>query len=153
MSSCTMVEDTDGIRARLYPLQNDIEDTSKRTLFTNILFKLSKIEREIKGVSRTQLIHISREKEKIEKGFLETPEAEAQAKAIIKHWSRVHDGHWESNFVFLSEELEREKTKIFGLNDRVLEDTLLLEYEMLDTMLGILKDEYDAVQAFKVKVD
>jgi hypothetical protein len=148
-----MLPEADGIRSRLISVQDDIEDNNKRTLFTNILFKLSKIEREIKGVSRTQLIHVSREKKKIEKGFLETPEAEAQAKAIIKHWSRVHDGHWESNFVFLSEELEREKIKIFGLKDRVLEDTLLLEYEMLDTMLGILKDEYDAVQAFKVKVD
>jgi hypothetical protein len=148
-----MLPEADGIRSRLISVQNDIEDNNKRTLFTNILFKLSKIEREIKGVSRTQLIHISREKEKIEKGFLETPEAEAQAKAIIKHWSRVHDGHWESNFVFLSEELEREKTRIFGLKDRVLEDTLLLEYEMLVTTLMVLKDEYDAVQAFKVKVD
>jgi len=148
-----MLPEADGIRSRLISVQDDIEDNNKRTLFTNILFKLSKIEREIKGVSRTQLIHISREKEKIEKGFLETPEAEAQAKAIIKHWSRVHDGHWESNFVFLSEELEREKTRIFGLKDRVLEDTLLLEYEMLVTTLMVLKDEYDAVQAFKVKVD
>lgn len=150
MSTCIMASDeTDGIRSRLFSIQDKILDNSTRTLFNTITLKLDKIEKEIKGVSRVQITHVSREQKKIADGELATPEQEAQSAAIIKHWSRVHDGHWESNFILLRGELDREKNRIFGLRDNVLKDVLLMEYARLEITLRTLEDEYNAVQAFK----
>lgn len=130
-------------------IQDNIIDPRKRILFSKIFNSLLKIEKELHGVSRTQITHTSRELKKIEKGLLSTPEEEAQAAAIIAHWSRVHNGHWENNFIFLREGLACEHARISELNDSELEEILLGEYISLEERLTQLNDEYLAVQALK----
>jgi hypothetical protein len=141
--------DYTGIRGRLFTIQDEIVDSGKRILFCNILGKLIKIEKELGGVSRLQLTHVSREQKKIHDGVLATPEEEARSAAIIKHWKRVHNSHWENNFNLLHQELDVEHARIAGLKDEELELALRDECEYLSDALTILYNEYTSVQSFK----
>lgn len=133
----------------LFHIHDSIEDPQKRQLFFRILTKLVRIEKELSGITRLQITHVSRETKKIERGLLSTPEEEAQTASILAHFKKQHNSHWENNFIFLRQELDREYGRIFELQDQMLEEKLLNEHERIDDALTTLKDEYEAAQFFK----
>jgi len=141
--------DYTGIRGRLFAMRDEIENPAKRILFCTILDKLIKIERELGGVSRIQLVHVSREQKKIKDGLLSTPEQEAQSAAILAHWKRLHNSHWETVFLHLHDELDHEHARIARLDDKDLENALGAEHDYLDDALTVLNNEYKAVKSLK----